>query len=245
MNAKIMSYKKGLRGFIGALICSVLALNIAYAQADYAATSDIFPTKRAYEQALLSPDGRHLAVLMRQDGQASLLIFEATKMEPVAALSADSQQDILRFWWGNNERVIVNLSLRNLNPDYPLVTGELYALNVDNTRKFALAGLSAGDTANYEFLDSFFSNKKEIRVIRSDIRNRRSVDLDLSRPVAYNLDIYKRYRQGTGTNLKDKRLENPYSSPYATGGFVTDNEGERRLAYKIDKEKNLKNSRHN
>jgi hypothetical protein len=164
-------------------------------------------------------------------------------MEPVAALSADSQQDILRFWWGNNERVIVNLSLRNLNPDYPLVTGELYALNVDNTRKFALAGLSAGDTANYEFLDSFFSNKKEIRVIRSDIRNRRSVDLDLSRPVAYNLDIYKRYRQGTGTNLKDKRLENPYSSPYETGGFVTDNEGELRLAYEIDEDNNLKLSR--
>jgi hypothetical protein len=243
MNAKTMSYKKGLRGLIGALICSLLALNIAYAQADYAATSDLFPTKRAYEQALLSPDGRHLAILMRQEGQASLLIFEATKMEPVAALSADSQQDILRFWWGNNERVIVNLSLRNLNPDYPLVTGELYALNVDNTRKFALAGLSAGDTANYEFLDSFFSNKKEIRVIRSDIRNRRSVDLDLSRPVAYNLDIYKRYRQGTGTNLKDKRLENPYSSPYETGGFVTDNEGELRLAYEIDEDNNLKLSR--
>ena len=55
------------------------------------------------------------------------------------------------------------------------------------------------------------------------------MELDLSRPVAYNLDIYKRFRQSTGTNMKDKRLENPCSSPYETGGFVANNDGELRL----------------
>tara|TARA_R110002072_G_scaffold3830_4_gene27275 strand:+ start:21748 stop:22962 length:1215 start_codon:yes stop_codon:yes gene_type:complete len=238
-----MNMTKRLKMIVLGLLSGLLALNVAYAQADYTTTSDMFNSKRAYEQANLSPDGKHLALLSRQNGQASLLIFQIDTMKAVAALGTEDQQDILRFWWANNERVIVNLSLRNTIVDYPLLTGELYALNVDNTRKFAVAGFGAGDSANYEFLDAYSPNDKEIRVIRSDIRNRRNVELDLSRPVAYNLDIYKRYRQSTGTNLKDKRLENGYSSPYPAGGFVADNDGELRLAYMIDDEANLKLSR--
>lgn len=235
-----MNLKKGFKAiFVGVLSC-LLALNVAYAQADYAATSEVFNAKRAYEQAKLSPDGKHLSVLSRIDGLAALLIFELDTMKPVAALSSETQQDILRFWWANNERVVVNLSLRNSNPEYPLLTGELYAMNVDNTRKFPVAGFGAGDSANYEFLDAYSPNDKEVRVIRSDIRGRRSVDLDLSRPVAYNLDIYKRYRQSTGTRVSSKRLENRQGSPYPAGGFVADNDGELRLAYYVDKEDNLK-----
>lgn len=238
-----MNLENGFKAiFVGMLSC-LLALNVAYAQADYANTSEVFNTTRAYEQAKLSPDGKHLSLLSRVEGQSTLLIFELDTMKPVAALSSEAQQDILRFWWANNERVVVNLSLRNSNPEYPLLTGELYALNVDNTRKFAVAGFAAGDSANYEFLDAYSPNDKEIRVIRSGIRNRRSVDLDLSRPVAYNLDIYKRYRQSTGTRVASKRLENRYGSPYPSGGFVADNEGELRLAYYVNGEDNLKISR--
>ncbi|MFT7242902.1 MAG: hypothetical protein ACI82A_000243 [Candidatus Azotimanducaceae bacterium] len=225
------------------MLSCLLALNVVYAQADYANTSEVFNATRAYEQAKLSPDGKHLSPLSRVEGQSTLLIFELDTMKPVAALSSEVQQDILRFWWANNERVVVNLSLRNGDPEIPLLTGELYALNVDNTRKFPVAGFAAGDSANYEFLDAYSPNDKEIRVIRSDIRNGRSVDLDLSRPVAYNLDIYKRYRQSTGTRLSGKRLENGHGGPYESGGFVADNDGELHLVYYVDSEDNLKISR--
>lgn len=231
---------KGLRAFVVALMSVGVLFNTAYAQADYANSSDSFSAKRAYERARLSPDGQHLALIARTQGKAGLLIFDIDSMQVVAALATEDQQDILRFWWANDERVIVNLALRNSTIDYPLLTGELYALNVDNTRKFAVAGFAAGDSANYEFLDSYSPNEKEILVIRSDIMNRRNVELDLSRPVAYNLDIYKRYRQSTGTQMKDKRLEKPYTSPYRTGGFVADNTGGLRLAYSINKDGDLK-----
>ncbi len=219
--------------------CSMV-FNLAFAQADYSTSTEQFVANRAYEHAQLSPDAKHLAVLSRANGTASLLIFDIDNMNAVAALGTESSQDILRFWWANNERVVVNLALRNAVANYPLLTGELYALNVDNTRKFAIAGFAAGDSANYEFLDPYLNDKEEIRVVRTDIKNERSEVLDLSRPVAYTLDIYKRYRQSTGTNLKDKRLENKYGSPYPSGGFVADNDGELRLAYQIDKDQMLK-----
>lgn len=231
---------KGLKVLLWSWISVCLALNVAHAQADYANDVSAFTMNRAYEQAKLGPDGKHLAVLTRNKGQAGLLIFDISTMQPVAALSTEDQQDILQFWWANNERVVVNLELRNAVPDYPRLPGELYALNVDNTRKFALAGFSAGDTANFEYLGPLTSNEKEIRVIRSDIRNRRNEDLDLSRPVAYNLDIYKRYRQATGTNMKSKRLEDGQASPYESGGFVADNKSDLRLAYHIDQDGYLK-----
>ncbi len=231
---------KGLKAFALALISIGAVLNTAYAQADYANSTETFSANRAYEQAKLAPDGKHLALIARTQGKAGLLIFDVDTMQIVAALATEDQQDILRFWWANTERVVVNLSLRNSQIDYPLLTGELYALNVDNTRKFPVAGFGAGDSANYEFLDAYTPDEKEILVIRSDIMNRRNVELDLSRPVAYSLDIYKRFRQSTGTQMKDKRLEKPYSSPYRTGGFVADNTGGLRLAYSIDEDNNLK-----
>ena len=231
---------KGLKAFVIGFMA--LTLNVAYAQADYADSAESFSMKRAYEQAKLSPDGQHLAVLAKPGGTAGLLIFDTNNMQIVAAMKAEEQQDILRFWWANNERVVMNLSLRNAYADFPLLTGELYAINVDNTRQFPVAGFGAGDSANYDFLDAHSPNDKEILVVRSDIRNRRNPVLDLSRPVAYNLDIYKRFRQSTGTNLKDKRLENPYSSPYESGGFVANNNGELRLAYTIDDNDTLRMS---
>ena len=100
-------------------------------------------------------------------------------------MKAEDQQDILRFWWANNERVVANLALRNAFADYPLLTGELYAINVDNTRQFPVAGFGAGDSANYEFLDAHSPNEKEILVIRSTsvtgaIWNSTCLDLSLT-----------------------------------------------------------------
>jgi hypothetical protein len=169
---------KGLRAFV--LGFMALALNSANAQADYVNSSETFSLQRAYEQAKLSPDGQHLAVLAKSNGSAGLLIFDVDTMQIAAVMKAEDQQDILRFWWANNERVVANLALRNAFADYPLLTGELYAINVDNTRQFPVAGFGAGDSANYEFLDAHSPNDKEILVIRSDIRNRRNMELDLS-----------------------------------------------------------------
>ena len=129
---------KGLKTFFIAFVGFGMALNVAHAQADFANTTETFSAKRAYDQAKLSPDGGHLAVLAKPGGNAGLLIFDINTMQVVAALGTEDQQDILRFWWANDERVIVNMSLRNQVVDYPLLTGELYALNVDNTRKFAV-----------------------------------------------------------------------------------------------------------
>ena len=57
---------KGLRAFV--LGFMALALNSANAQADYVNSSETFSLQRAYEQAKLSPDGQHLAVLAKSNG---------------------------------------------------------------------------------------------------------------------------------------------------------------------------------
>jgi hypothetical protein len=199
-----------------------------------------FSFDRAYDQALLAPDGEHFAVTVPIKGKAGLVIYNIERMQAVAAFNVEANQAILKFWWANEERVVVNLGVKGTSNEYPILLGELFALNIDNTRKFAVAGLAAGDTANYEFLDAMDGNRKQIRVVRSDIKNK---FLELTRPAAYTLDIYKRAKKGTGTKMKDRRLENRYGSPYSDGGFVVDNAGELRLAYQIEDSGHLKVSR--
>jgi hypothetical protein len=221
-----LSGRRFVSGLLGCLILTCATM----VSADYTELPDI-TFDRAYDQALLAPDGEHFAVTIPIKGKAGLVIYNIERMQAVAAFNVEANQAILKFWWANEERVVVNLGVKGSSAQYPILLGELFALNIDNTKKFAVAGLAAGDTANYEFLDAFEPNQKQIRVVRSDIKNKY---LELTRPAAYTLDIYKRAKRGTGTKLKDRRLENRHSSPYPDGGFVVDNEGELRLAYQVD-----------
>lgn len=228
-----------MKRFFLPLIFLALPASAFASNADYSKLA-MLSTDRAYDQALLAPDGKHFAITAPIQGKSGLVVFSIQNLQAVAAFNLEANQDILRFWWANNERIVVNLALKGASADYPLLTGELFAFNIDNTRKFAIAGFTAGDSADYQFLDPLRSDKKLIRVVRSDVKNRQ---LDLARPAAYTLDIYKRARIVTGTNMKQKRLQNKYNSPYSAGGFVADNEGELRLAYQIDRDNNLKISR--
>ncbi len=228
-----------MKRFFLPLIFLALSASAFASNADYSNLA-MLSTDRAYDQALLSPDGKHFAITVPIQGKSGLVVFSIQNLKAVAAFNVEANQDILRFWWANDERIVVNLALEGASADYPLLTGELFALNIDNTRKFAIAGFAAGDSADYQFLDPLRSDKKLIRVVRSDVKTKQ---LGLARPAAYTLDIYKRARIVTGTNVKQKRLENRYRSPYPEGGFVVDNEGELRLAYQIDRDSRLKISR--
>ncbi|MEO2176531.1 MAG: hypothetical protein ABGY96_20825 [bacterium] len=211
----------------------VLSASMMFVVGANAGIKDDNPGERdAYNEALLSPDGKHFALTAEVDKQINLLIFNIETMQVVSAFGTNRNQDILGFWWANNERVVVNMAIKNALVDYPVLKGELFALNIGNTLKFAVAGFSAGDKANYDFLDSNSVDDERIWVIRSDIRNRR---LALSNPIAYSLDIYKRYKQDTGSSVLDSRLQDKFNSPYTSGGFVADNASVLRLAYSIDR----------
>lgn len=215
-----------------AQLCLVFLVAIVSRQASAAYESPLVPATfdRVYDDASLSPDGKHFALNSIVEKQSSVLIFNVESMQITSAFKTNKNQDVLRFWWANNERVVVNIAIRNALPKYPLLNGELFALNVDNTERFAVAGFSAGDKASFEFLDSFTKDTTKIRVVRSDIRNKH---LELINPIVYTLDVYERYKLRTGTVVLDRRLGQKQASPFAKGGFAANHAGEVTIAYEV------------
>ena len=191
-----------------------------------------------YYQASLAPDGRHFAVSANVDGSANLIILNTQSRKPVAMFTTERYREIDQFAWVNSERVVFSQSISRGWLDYPLYTGELFALNIDNSRKFPVAGWAAGDSSGaFSVLHTMPKEQKKIRVVRRPIKNESIYE---ARPSAYTLDVYKRPRRQTGTNLNRSPLRDRIISPYPWGSFITDNNGEIRIAWHIDREGLLK-----
>lgn len=215
----------------------VLVLAAAPCKADSGELERFF-TPTDYSIARLSPDGKHFAITAIVDSSAKLVILNSQTRQPVALFTTERNREIEYFWWANSERVVFSQSISQGWLDYPLSTGELFALNIDNSRKFAIAGWAAGDTSGtFDVIHTIPGDRKKIRVVRRPVKNNR---IDEARPTAYKLDVYKRPRQQTGTNLQQNALKDRRISPYPWGSFITDNDGDIRLAWYIDREGLLK-----
>ena len=228
--------------------------------------AEVFFSPADYNIARLSPDGKHFAVTANLNGKTRLAIFKTETMEPVGVFRTLRYREIQHFWWANNERVVFDQSISQGWLDYPLITDELFALNIDNKMKFPIAGIAAGDTSGaFDVLNLMPKDPRRIRVIRWPIKNR---SISKSRPSSYSVDIYKRQRNvtstnliktevrdgldfyelrhsSTGTNLNGAIFKDEVISPYPWGSLITDNNGDTRIAWYLDTDGSLKVSLRN
>jgi dipeptidyl aminopeptidase/acylaminoacyl peptidase len=185
----------------------------------------------AFDQVKLSPDGDFIAMTAPVGDRQRLVILETDKLKPVAGFEVPAKREIYEFWWANEERIVFSLARRLGWLDFPTLTGELYGLNVDGSRKFPLAGNVVKDAAYYTVLDTYPPDREKILVLRKDIRKG---SIARSRPSAYLLDIYTEYRGETGTKIGRNRLKEVAFSPLPHGELMADGEGKIRLAYTLD-----------
>ena len=200
---------------------------------------DTVPTGTFFQDAMfrvaeLSPDGKHIAITAMNDGQVRLAVLTTDTLKGVAGFRVPKHNDIYRIWWANNERVVFSTLVRRGAYDYPLLTGELYALNIDNTQKFPIAGAVLGEYAAYDVLDVLPDKRRRIRVVRREVKNR---SLVRSQPVSYEIDIYRRPADvGTATRVGQKKRSGRATGPYGWGSLVSDHNGDVRLAYAVDRD---------
>ncbi len=180
-----------------------------------------------FESARLSPDGAHIAMVSARDDKEMMAILDANTLQIKATFETQTNTGILRYWWANEERIVFATS-RNLGgSDQAYLTGDLFALNVDNTQKFLLAGPSNAESAAYMVLDTLDNDRENIRVIRWEIlRN----SIARSHPDAFLMDIYQRPSSGSA-RAGASRLSEEVSSPLPWGELATDHDGTIRLAW--------------
>jgi len=181
--------------------------------------------KDVFTDIKLSPTGEYLAATVLQEDRTALVILKRGDNQVTGSISLGRHNHVAGFWWVNPERVVFSVSQKLGSLDMPQLTGELFAMNADGSKKENLLGYrveSAGPGTRIQ------SKKAEavagflVDTLPNDDRNivvmiRPFGELPYTR--AELLDVY------TGRRSLLAR------SPVPEADFVTDGLGVVRFAY--------------
>ncbi len=189
-----------------------------------------------FDSARLSPDGLHIALVAPRDDTEVLTILDTATLQVKASFETSKNTGVYRYWWANEERIVFSTSVNFGGGDQVSMTGDLFALNVDNTQKYQLAGPSMGQGVAYMVLDTMQNDRENIMVATWPIRNR---SIARSQPVAYLMNIYTPPTSGASIRIDVDRISDKVSSPLPWGEIATDHDGNVRLAYATNDEGKL------
>ncbi|NHZ98580.1 S9 family peptidase [Massilia sp. CCM 8734] len=88
----------------------------------------------AFSAALLSPDGKFLAVRYNKDKQRDRLIVIELANQAVKVVASFSDRDVRNFQWVNNERLVLDTTDKTVGPGDERYWPGLYAVNRDGAR---------------------------------------------------------------------------------------------------------------
>lgn len=103
-----------------------------------------FARKAEYESVRISPTGEYLAVAAPAGDQTALGIVDLENMRLSGALRFARGEHVASYAWVSPTRVIVSIANRGGPLDQPRLTGELYAMDADGSRKAYLFGYRGG-----------------------------------------------------------------------------------------------------
>lgn len=98
-----------------------------------------------YHEVELSPDGKHVAVVLTQDGERKMLVLDTTNFKMVGATAFAGQEEVGAIQWVNNERIVIKVVKKRAWLEVPQFYGELYAVNYDGSRTKMIYGFRAGE----------------------------------------------------------------------------------------------------
>lgn len=182
----------------------------------------------------ISPDGRHVAMTVPTEELGMLVVMEVETNNIVAQFDSRPNQKMGEFYWANNERILFSTVIVVGGLDAPLITGEIFALNIDNTKKLRLVGPEAGDIGAYRVSNLIRDDAEQVRVVRHDIQRRST---NRSRPSSYLLDIYAESRSITGRTQAN--LRGAVRSPLPWGNLFSDRAGNVRVATAMSEERQM------
>lgn len=126
---------------IGALVLAFMPTFVFARQPDPLPVQDFFSYPKI-SGAEISPDGQYLAMAVANDKTGAdrniLAIIRTDDHKLQSSFWLKNQQQVLDFWWANDERVLVSTATLTGSLDAPEPDGELYAVNVDGSKQMQL-----------------------------------------------------------------------------------------------------------
>jgi dipeptidyl aminopeptidase/acylaminoacyl peptidase len=139
----------------------LLAVACAMAQAREIPVRDFFKDPE-FSNVSLSPTGEYITVSVPQDDRTLLAAFRVSDMKLVGKWDYGSKRHIDRVVWVNDERFLMFVSRKLGRYDFRVGTPDVYASNVDGTRRIDIPN---GGT--YQIVDMLWDDPENILVQRS------------------------------------------------------------------------------
>ncbi|MDO8909986.1 MAG: prolyl oligopeptidase family serine peptidase [Pseudohongiella sp.] len=177
----------------------------------------------------ISPDGEHLAMVFSDTNDVFMRIVNIDSGALVASFTTRTGTGIADFNWATNERILFSTHQFMGGLETPMLTGEIFGLNIDNTRKFQMVGPGVGDYAAFMLENLIPDTGNRVRVTRYEV-SRNSIAR--SRPSSFLLDINNRPPSGSSAMMRN--LLNEVRSPLPWGELHSDQTGTVRLATSVD-----------
>jgi len=216
----------GLR-LISALLAASLATAVPVMAQPVPPPVEAFFSNPLLADAALSPDGRYLAALSGAPGRRDVLVVFDLQQNKATVVAGYKDVDIFEFQWVNEGRLLFNVSDKQVGPGGTYQASGLYAVNRDGSGMRELASRNGGSKAASQIVDKTLpwhtfmlgqrgaQDSDEVYVLSNDGRGK--AELQTTRLLKLNTVT------GRTTTVP---------APGPVDGWMLDNEGEPRLAFK-------------
>lgn len=220
----------------GLLATFLLCLSVAGVAAELSVEDFVrLPSSRDVQ---ISPDGKHLSLVLRAEGEDVLAVLDFATRKPISSFRVSGKgRGVGNVTWVNDERLVYSVTESYIWNKRRFDNGELIGVNVDGKKHKFIFGYRSGESTentklrknqdnngNQEIIDlleadddniliAFYPWKLMGRIWQNDPH---------AQTVIYKLNVY------TGTTRKVEVL------PYANAQAITDNQGNVRFAVAIN-----------
>ncbi len=104
---------------------------------------EYFVRPPAFRSPQLSPDGRHIALLVAKDDNSALAMLAVDDQRPIGHLQVQAGNHIVDFHWISDRQLLLSLGVRFADGEPALRTGELAVVDLDG-RNFKVVYGSTG-----------------------------------------------------------------------------------------------------
>ena len=196
----------------------------------------------ASRDAQISPDGKHLSIIMRKKNEDLLAVLDRKTMKPKGVFKVQGyRKSVGKVYWINNKRLVYTVTESSIWNKTQIENGELIGVNVDGSKHKVIFGYNSGqgqtgsrlnnqkaENGNQEIIDLMKGDDKHILIafypwLLDGNVWRSNPDV---MPILYKLNVF------TGNKRKVGNLPVPFADA------IVDNNGEVRFASGRDKQGN-------
>ncbi|KAF1709471.1 peptidase S9 [Pseudoxanthomonas kalamensis DSM 18571] len=128
------------RYFPGAWLALLIVIAVSASAASAQVKVEGFIRKDSFTDIKISPLGDYYAATVQQEDRTALVILRRSDNKVTGSITLGRNNHVADFWWVNQERVLFSVAQKLGMLDQPQLTGELFAMNVDGSRKENLLG---------------------------------------------------------------------------------------------------------